>query len=190
MKTLFVTGGAGYVGSHCCKAFAEAGWQVVTYDNLSKGWREMVRWGPLVVGDILDRPALEAALAEAKPDMVAHFAALSAVGESVENPAIYYRNNVTGTQTILEAMRGAGRRQDHLLLHGRHLWRAAGNAHSGDSPPTSDQSLRLVEAVRGADAGRLRLRLWACASWRCGTSTPPAPTRRPRSARSTSPRPT
>ena len=64
MNTIFVTGGAGYVGSHCCKAFAEAGWRVVTYDNLSKGWREMVRWGPLVVGDILDRPALDAAIAE------------------------------------------------------------------------------------------------------------------------------
>ena len=108
MNTIFVTGGAGYVGSHCCKAFAEAGWRVVTYDNLSKGWRQMVRWGPLVVGDILDRAALDAALAEAKPDVVAHFAALSSVAESVADPAIYYRNNVTGTQTILEAMRGAG----------------------------------------------------------------------------------
>lgn len=108
MKTLFVTGGAGYVGSHCCKAFAEAGWRVVVYDNLSTGWREMVRWGPLVVGDILDRPALEAALADAKPDLVAHFAALSSVAQSVADPALYYRNNVTGTWTLLEAMRGQG----------------------------------------------------------------------------------
>jgi UDP-arabinose 4-epimerase len=108
VKTLFVTGGAGYVGSHCCKAFAEAGWRVVVYDNLSTGWREMVRWGPLVVGDILDRPALEAALADAKPDLVAHFAALSSVAQSVADPALYYRNNVTGTWTLLEAMRGQG----------------------------------------------------------------------------------
>ena len=108
VKIIFVTGGAGYVGSHCCKAFAEAGWTVVTYDNLSKGWREMVRWGPLVVGDILDRPALEAAIAQATPDVVAHFAALSSVGESVADPAIYYRNNVTGTHTLLEAMRSQG----------------------------------------------------------------------------------
>ncbi|CAN5331110.1 UDP-glucose 4-epimerase GalE [soil metagenome] len=108
LKTVFVTGGAGYVGSHCCKAFAEAGWTVVTYDNLSKGWREMVRWGPLVVGDILGRPALQAAMAEHKPDVVAHFAALSSVGESVADPSIYYRNNVTGTWTILEAMRDVG----------------------------------------------------------------------------------
>ena len=108
MKTLFVTGGAGYVGSHCCKAFAQAGWRVVTYDNLQRGWRDMVRWGPLVVGDILDRPALEAAMAEHKPDLVAHFAALSSVAESVAEPSIYYQNNVTGTWNILEAMRGQG----------------------------------------------------------------------------------
>ena len=108
LKTVFVTGGAGYVGSHCCKAFAEAGWNVVVYDDLSKGWREMVRWGPLVVGDILDRPALQAAMAEHRPDVVAHFAALSSVGESVADPSAYYRNNVTGTWTILQTMRDVG----------------------------------------------------------------------------------
>ncbi len=108
MKTIFVTGGAGYVGSHCCKAFAKAGWRVVVYDSLFRGWRDMVKWGPLVEGDIMDREALQAAMAEARPDVVAHFAALTYVGESVADPAAYYRNNAIGTFNILESMRALG----------------------------------------------------------------------------------
>ena len=108
MKTIFVTGGAGYVGSHCCKEFAARGWTVVVYDNLHRGWRDMVRWGELIEGDILDPGALQGALARVKPDVLAHFAALSYVGESVEHPDIYYRNNVVGTFNILEALRSAG----------------------------------------------------------------------------------
>lgn len=104
-RTVFVTGGAGYVGSHCCKAFAEAGWNVVVYDNLSRGWREFVKWGRLIEGDILDYESLCRAMAEVKPDAVAHFAALAYVGESVEDPEPYYRTNVTGTLNILTAMR-------------------------------------------------------------------------------------
>lgn len=102
---MFVTGGAGYVGAHCCKAFAEAGWTVVTYDNLSRGWRDFVKWGPLIEGDILDGPRLAAAMQETKPDAVAHFAALTYVGESVDDPAKYYRNNSMGALGVLDAMR-------------------------------------------------------------------------------------
>ncbi len=108
MKTILVTGGAGYVGSHCCKAFASAGWRVVVFDNLFRGWRDMVKWGPLIEGDILDRSALDAAFAQAKPDVVAHFAALTYVGESVADPGLYYRNNSFGAFNLLEAMRAAG----------------------------------------------------------------------------------
>ena len=108
MKTIFVTGGAGYVGSHCCKEFAAQGWNVVVYDNLSRGWRDLARWGELVEGDILDRDALQSALTAAKPDVLAHFAALTYVGESVEDPALYYRNNTLGTFNILESMRAVG----------------------------------------------------------------------------------
>ncbi|MBE7220806.1 MAG: NAD-dependent epimerase/dehydratase family protein, partial [Caulobacteraceae bacterium] len=67
MKTILVTGGAGYVGSHCCKEFERQGWTVVTYDNLKNGWRDMVRWGELIEGDILDAPALNAAVERVKP---------------------------------------------------------------------------------------------------------------------------
>jgi UDP-arabinose 4-epimerase len=106
-KRLFVTGGAGYVGSHCCKAFAQAGWDVVVYDNLSRGWREFVRWGDLIEGDLLDAPRLSRALAEVRPDAVAHFAALAYVAESVARPDLYYRVNVCGTLNLLDAMRAA-----------------------------------------------------------------------------------
>lgn len=111
MRTVLVTGGAGYVGSHCCKAFAEAGWKVVVYDNLHRGWRDMVRWGELIEGDLLDEAAIGAALHQVRPDLVAHFAALADVGESISDPSVYYRNNVTGTWSLLQAMRNAGVKQ-------------------------------------------------------------------------------
>lgn len=107
MRTVLVTGGAGYVGSHACKAFARAGWQVVALDNLSRGWPEAVRWGPLVVGDIADAACVQAALDQYRPDVVAHFAAYAYVGESVEQPDIYYRNNSVGTLNLLDVLRGS-----------------------------------------------------------------------------------
>jgi UDP-arabinose 4-epimerase len=107
LTTIFVTGGAGYIGSHCCKAFAAAGWDVVVYDNLKHGWADMVKWGALIEGDILDAPRLNAAMWEVKPDAVAHFAALISVGESVADPALHYRNNSLGAFNVLEAMRAA-----------------------------------------------------------------------------------
>lgn len=108
MNTVLVTGGAGYIGSHACKALAAAGWQPVAYDNLSRGHRAAVRWGPLVEADILDRAALDRAIAQYRPRAVMHFAALAYVGESVSRPGEYYRNNVAGSLTLLEAVRDAG----------------------------------------------------------------------------------
>lgn len=108
MKTVLVTGGAGYVGSHCCKAFAARGWTVVTVDNLSRGFADAVKWGPLVVADIADRDAVRAAMDRYKPDLVAHFAAYAYVAESVARPEIYYQNNSAGTLALLETMREAG----------------------------------------------------------------------------------
>lgn len=102
--TILVTGGAGYVGSHAAKALAAAGYVPVTVDNLSRGHRWAVRWGPLEEGDLLDRAFLEGVMAKWRPDAVLHFAGLIAVGESVAAPDLYYRNNVTGSLNLLEAM--------------------------------------------------------------------------------------
>ncbi|AHE96948.1 UDP-glucose 4-epimerase [Thioalkalivibrio paradoxus ARh 1] len=101
---MLVTGGAGYIGSHACKALALAGYTPVAYDNLVYGHREAVRWGPLEPGDIADRKRLDAVVAQYQPEAVLHFAAYAYVGESVQDPAKYYRNNVAGTLTLLEAL--------------------------------------------------------------------------------------
>ncbi|MDF1594332.1 MAG: UDP-glucose 4-epimerase GalE, partial [Desulfobacterales bacterium] len=108
MTNVLVTGGAGYIGSHACKALAKAGYTPVTYDNLIYGHTWAVKWGPFEKGDILDRQRLDAVIEKYKPDAVMHFAAFAYVGESVENPGKYYRNNVVGSLTILEAMRDHG----------------------------------------------------------------------------------
>ena len=107
-QSILVTGGAGYVGSHACKALAKAGHQPVVYDNLSRGHRQAVRWGPLVKGDLHDGATLVASLRDHKIDAVMHFAAFAYVGESVSEPELYYRNNVAGTLSLLRAMRETG----------------------------------------------------------------------------------
>ncbi|WP_207101517.1 UDP-glucose 4-epimerase GalE [Paracoccus shandongensis] len=107
-QTVLVTGGAGYIGSHACKALAAAGYVPVTLDNLSTGWRDAVKFGPLVQADLLDRAALDAAFAEHRPLAVLHFAALSQVGEAMAEPGKYWRNNVTGSLNLIEAAIHAG----------------------------------------------------------------------------------
>lgn len=105
---ILVTGGAGYIGSHCCQRLAAAGFLPVVYDDLSTGHRDFVRWGPLIKADVRDRAALAAAFTEHRPALVLHFAALALVGESVAHPERYWDINVGGTLALLEAMRGAG----------------------------------------------------------------------------------
>jgi len=102
---ILVTGGAGYIGSHACKALAKAGYTPVSYDNLVYGHRWAVRWGPLEIGDISDRRRLDYVISRYSPKAVIHFAAFAYVGESVQDPGKYYRNNVVGTLTLLEALR-------------------------------------------------------------------------------------
>lgn len=101
----FVTGGAGFIGSHTSKALARAGHDVMVYDNLSTGHRSFVRWGEFIHGDIQETQKLRNCFRCWKPDVVIHFAANAYVGESVHNPGKYFRNNVAGTLCILEAMR-------------------------------------------------------------------------------------
>jgi len=107
MSLVLVTGGAGYVGSHACKALARAGHIPVTYDNLERGHSELVKWGPLEVGDLHDRQRLQAVLERYRPKAVMHFASLILVGESVSQPALYQRNIVEGTRSLLTAMEAA-----------------------------------------------------------------------------------
>ena len=105
---VLVTGGAGYIGSHACKALKAAGFVPVTFDNLSTGWRGAVKFGPLVQGDLMDRASIDAAMADYKPVAVMHFAALSLVGESMSNPGKYWRVNVNGSLNLIEAAVAAG----------------------------------------------------------------------------------
>ncbi|SHN54825.1 UDP-glucose 4-epimerase GalE [Desulfovibrio litoralis] len=102
---ILVTGGAGYIGSHTCKALALSGHNPITYDNLSTGHKELVKWGVFEYGDILDNSRLQTVIKKHKINGVIHFAALSTVGESVNEPNKYYYNNVAGTLSLLEAMR-------------------------------------------------------------------------------------
>jgi len=108
MANVLVTGGAGYIGSHACKALAAAGFTPVTFDNLVTGWRDAVQFGPMIKGDLLDRAAIDAAFAEYRPVAVMHFAALSQVGDSMKEPGLYWRNNVQGSLNLIEAAVDAG----------------------------------------------------------------------------------
>lgn len=104
MPTVLVTGGAGYIGSHACKVLAASGYTPVCFDNLSTGWRDAVKFGPFEQGDLLDRARLDEVFAAHKPEAVMHFAAFSDVGESMRDPGKYWRNNVCGSQNLIEAM--------------------------------------------------------------------------------------
>ena len=115
MKVL-VTGGAGYIGSHTCKALAAAGHEVTVFDNLSTGFRTLVRWGEFIHGDIRDVTALRGALRRIRPDGVIHFASSIAVGESVTNPGLYYENNVHGSLCLMRALVAEGVR--HMVASG------------------------------------------------------------------------
>ena len=108
MAKVLVTGGAGYIGAHACKALAQAGYTPVAFDNLSTGHRAAVKFGPLVEGDLLNRAAIDVALAEHAPNAVMHFAALSQVGESMQDPGRYWRENVVGGLNLIEATQAAG----------------------------------------------------------------------------------
>lgn len=102
---ILVVGGAGYIGSHMVKLLGVEGHQVVTFDNLSEGHRAAVTHGEFVQGDLHDRELLRSVITQHRIEAVIHFAASALVGESVQNPAKYYENNVVATFSLLEAMR-------------------------------------------------------------------------------------
>lgn len=103
-----MTGGAGYIGSHACKALKAAGYTPVTYDNLVTGWQEAVKFGPFEQGDLSDRSRLDEVFAKYAPAAVMHFASLTQVGEAMEKPGLYWTNNVNGAVTLAEAAVAAG----------------------------------------------------------------------------------
>ena len=103
-----MTGGAGYIGSHACKALKVAGFVPVTFDSFVTGWRQAVKFGPVEEGDLLDRARLDEVFARYKPVAVMHFAALSLVGEAMKLPGKYWRNNVLGSLNLIEAACAAG----------------------------------------------------------------------------------
>jgi len=107
-KSVLVVGGAGYIGSHTCKALRAAGYTPIAYDNLCDGHAHAVKWGPLEVGELADRARLDEVLRKHKPIAAIHFAAFAAVGESVREPAKYYGNNLAATLVLLDALRAAG----------------------------------------------------------------------------------
>lgn len=107
-RSVLVVGGAGYIGSHTCKALDAAGFLPVTVDNLSLGHESFVKWGPLIRANLHDQTALDRAIVTHDPVAAIHFAAYAYIGESVSNPRKYYHNNVIGTLSLLDAMARAG----------------------------------------------------------------------------------
>jgi UDP-glucose 4-epimerase len=157
---VLVTGGAGYIGSHACKALRAAGYTPVTYDNLSTGWADAVKFGPLERGELTDRARLDQVFETYRPRAILHFAALSQVGESMRDPGLYWHNNVAGSLSLMQAAVAAGCRdivfsstcatygdQDNVVLD-EACAQAPINAY-GASKRAIEDMLRDFEAAHG-----------------------------------------
>ena len=167
MSTVVVTGGAGYIGAHTCKALAAAGMLPVSFDNLSRGHAHNVRWGPLEEGDVRDGARLREVLERHHPGAVVHFAALAYVGESVDEPLEYYDHNFAGTCTLLEAMVDTGVRRlvfsSSCAVYGDPVRVPIDEAHPrvpaspyGRSKLACEQMIEDLTATGGLDAMALR----------------------------------
>ena len=187
-KSILVTGGAGYIGAHACKALAKAGYEPVAYDNLVYGHQEAVRWGPFVEGDIGDRVKVAETIRRHSIGAVMHFAAFAYVGESVEKPEKYFQNNVVNTLGDARSDARDRGEADRLLLDLRDLRPARADADPRRHAAASGQSLWRDQAHDRARALLVWRRAWICARSRYAISTPPAPIPMARSARIITPR--
>ena len=154
-SAILVTGGAGYVGAHTCKALRRAGFTPVVFDNLSTGHRSFVRWGPFVPGDIRDTDAVRHTIGAYQIEAVLHFAASAYVGESVADPQKYYENNVGGSLSLLRAMLESRLPKACVFQHLRHLWRASRNPHWRDDAAKSREPLWRLQGHGRAHPSRL-----------------------------------
>ena len=103
LQYVLVTGGAGYIGSQACKTLKNDGFIPVTFDNLNTGWQDAVKYGPFEKGDLLNKADIERVFKKYAPVATMHFAALSQVGESIKQPALYWENNVVGSLNLIQA---------------------------------------------------------------------------------------
>ncbi len=183
--SVLVTGGAGYIGSHTCKALAAAGYNPVSLDNLTLGHRWAVRWGPLVEAELLDGAAVLRALQEHRIEAVIHFAASAYVGDSMRDPAAYYRNNMLTTLTLMDAMRTANVKDIIFSSSCSVYGNPSHVAHRRDPSDRTAESIRTDQARWRKTRCAGMARLTTCTGWHCATSTPLAPMQKVRPARIT-----
>ena len=163
-RKILVSGGAGYIGAHACKALQSMGFIPVVFDNLSTGHAEAVKFGPLEKGDLMDRARLDEVFAAHRPIAVMHFAALSLVGESMKSPGHYWRMNVNGALNLIEASLASNCKnfifsstcatygdQDGVVLH-EDTVQAPINAYGGSKRAIEDM-LRDFSAESGLRMG-------------------------------------
>ncbi len=149
--TVLVTGGAGYIGSHVCKALKRAGFLPVTVDNLSQGHRRAVKWGPLIEQEIADREGIKKVVAEFQPFAAIHLASSINVRESLKNPFCYYENNVTASLQLLEALHEAGVRHivfsSSAAVYGQPKYSPIDEAHPKQPIHPYGRSKLMVEEI-------------------------------------------
>jgi UDP-arabinose 4-epimerase len=187
VQTVLVTGGAGFIGSHACKALACAGHRPVAFDNLERGHTWAVKWGPLARGDVRSAGDLRAAFAEYCPDAVMHFAALAYVGESNLEPLEYYDNNVGGVIALARACVDFNCRRvifsSSCAAYGAP--ESGPIAESAALSPINPYGWSKLMGERVLSDAGARM---GCAAWRFATSTPREAIRTARSGKATNPK--
>jgi UDP-arabinose 4-epimerase len=182
VNAVLVTGGAGYVGAHACKALSKAGYLPITVDNLSIGHEHFVRWGPLINADTRDTEALAQAIRGHKIEAILHFAAKAYAGESVANPQNYYENNVGGSLSLLSAMLQTGCWKivfsSTCAVYGEPKYTPIGETPPKDPVNPYSSSKLMIERILGDYA-----HAYVSSSSRSDISTPVAPIRMGKSAR-------